>query len=180
MKLLNWTRRFSRRGFLAGSATTVAAVAASHGDVFAEVEGTGDAKTAELSPEQVRTLVRFARDLFPHDRLDDSYYHRAVAATLAEASKDPSTFRIVSAGVAQLDRLALAAANKPYADVAEENKRIAIIKQIENQPFFNKVYGDAVVGLYNNPDVWPKFGYEGPSSAEGGYLRRGFDDINWL
>jgi len=28
--------------------------------------------------------------------------------------------------------------------------------------------------------VWPKFGYEGSSSERGGYINRGFDDINWL
>jgi hypothetical protein len=28
--------------------------------------------------------------------------------------------------------------------------------------------------------VWTKLGYEGPSAPEGGYLHRGFDDIDWL
>jgi hypothetical protein len=34
--------------------------------------------------------------------------------------------------------------------------------------------------LYNNPDVWPKFGYEGASADKGGYINRGFNDIDWL
>jgi hypothetical protein len=37
-----------------------------------------------------------------------------------------------------------------------------------------------VSGLYSQPDVWPYFGYEGPSNDKGGYLHRGFDDIDWL
>jgi hypothetical protein len=37
-----------------------------------------------------------------------------------------------------------------------------------------------VVGLYSQPDIWPYFGYEGPSNDKGGYVNRGFDDIDWL
>jgi hypothetical protein len=40
--------------------------------------------------------------------------------------------------------------------------------------------GACVVGIYNNPEVWPIFGYEGESAAMGGYINRGFDDISWL
>jgi hypothetical protein len=36
------------------------------------------------------------------------------------------------------------------------------------------------VALYRNKQVWPKLGYEGPSFPFGGYLERGFDDIDWL
>ena len=37
-----------------------------------------------------------------------------------------------------------------------------------------------VVSLYNQPEVWEKFGYEGESASKGGYIKRGFDDIQWL
>lgn len=179
MKLLNWTRRFSRRGFLAGGAATIAAVAASGGTVLADAQASGT-EPGSLQPEEVRALVKFTRDLFPHDRLDDSFYARAVAPLQDEAAKDAVTRRLLAGGVAQLNRLADAAAGKPYADVADENARVAIIKQIEGGAFFTKVYGTTIVSLYNQPEVWPKFGYEGPSSAKGGYLHRGFDDIDWL
>jgi hypothetical protein len=178
MKLLNWTRRFSRRGFLAGSATAVAAVAATGGTVLVDAQSASPA-AAGLRPEDVRTLLKFTRDLFPHDRLDDSFYARAVASLQQEAAKDASTGRLLSGGLDQLDHLAVAAAGKAYADVSDETARVAIIKKIETGAFFNKVYNDAIVGLYNQPGVWPKFGYEGPSSAKGGYLHRGFSDIDW-
>jgi hypothetical protein len=47
-------------------------------------------------------------------------------------------------------------------------------------PFFNKVRSDLIVSFYNQPDIWHRFGYEGSSFEYGGYLHRGFDDINWL
>ena len=37
-----------------------------------------------------------------------------------------------------------------------------------------------VVSLYNQPEVWPAFGYEGESASKGGYIARGFGDIAWL
>jgi hypothetical protein len=98
----------------------------------------------------------------------------------AEAAKDPSTRRLLYGGIDQLNRLAMAASGKSYADVPDENTRVATIKKIESGAFFKKVYDDTIVGLYNQPEVWPKFGYEGPSSAMGGYMHRGFSDIDWL
>ena len=34
--------------------------------------------------------------------------------------------------------------------------------------------------LYNNPAIWPHFGYEGPSGHKGGYVKRGFDQGDWI
>ncbi|HXU22234.1 MAG TPA: hypothetical protein VN788_16775 [Verrucomicrobiae bacterium] len=178
MKLLNWTRRFSRRGFLSGTAATFAAIATTRGAVLTDAQAASRADSG-LRPEEVRTLLKFTRDLFPHDRLDDSFYARVVAPLQQEAAKDASTRRLLSGGIDQLNRLAEASSGKHYVDVSEETARVAIVKKIETGAFFNKVYNDAIVGLYNQPEVWPKFGYEGPSSAKGGYLHRGFSDIDW-
>ena len=38
----------------------------------------------------------------------------------------------------------------------------------------------AVVAIYDNPDVWKAFGYEGAAAHLGGYVDRGFDDLDWL
>ena len=51
---------------------------------------------------------------------------------------------------------------------------------IEPTPFFQKVRGDLIVSLYNQKELWPKFGYEGSSAEHGGYIKRGFADIDWL
>ena len=67
-----------------------------------------------------------------------------------------------------------------YVSVGWEADRVAILKQIEKGKFFQTVRGGLVTGLYNNHDVWPKFGYEGASADKGGYIHRGFDDIDWI
>jgi len=170
--------KVSRRGFLAGSATAIAAVTVTGPAALANASDTSSA--SGLSPEQLRTLQKFVRDLFPHDRLDDSYYARAIAPLKEEAGKDAGTRRLLADGVARLDTISKESTGKPYADVTEEGARVATIQKIQGTPFFTKVYGDAIVGLYNQSQVWPKFGYEGPSSAKGGYLHRGFSDITWV
>jgi hypothetical protein len=176
--------KFSRRGFIASSAATIAAVAVTPSTILADpARPTNAAKTAEaapLQPAETRTLVKFVRDLFPHDRLDDSFYLRAIAPLNDEAAVDPAKRRLLAEGVANLDALAKAADSNPFADIADENIRVAIIQKIEGTPFFTEVYGASIVGLYNQPELWSKFGYEGPSSAQGGYLHRGFNDIDWL
>jgi hypothetical protein len=180
MKLLDWASRFSRRGFLAGSAATIAAVAVTGPAVLADPKAASAAQPQGLQPDQTRVLLRFVRDLFPHDRLADSFYGKAIAPLEDEAAKDSSTRKLLADGVSQLNRLAMGAGGSGYADLADEKARVAIIKQIENGAFFSKVYGTTVVTLYNQPEVWPLFGYEGPSSDKGGYLHRGFNDIDWL
>ena len=61
-----------------------------------------------------------------------------------------------------------------------EIDRVALLRQIESGGFFQAIRGGLVVGLYNQKEVWPVFGYEGESFSKGGYIERGFDDIAWL
>ena len=55
-----------------------------------------------------------------------------------------------------------------------------LLQGMEDSAFFQTVRGGLVTGLYNQKEVWPLFGYEGESFSKGGYINRGFDDINWL
>jgi len=175
MLLREWVWKFSRRGFLAGGAATIAAVAVNATNVLADAD-----QAAGLSLEESRALLKFTRDLFPHDRLDDSFYAIAIAPLQNEAAKDAATRKLLSSGIAQLNAATQSAAGKLYAEVSDESVRVAAIKKIEGNAFFTKVYNTTMTPLYNQPELWPKFGYEGPSSALGGYINRGFSDIDWL
>jgi hypothetical protein len=179
MKLLDWATKLSRRVFLARGAATIA-VAAVAGKTLLADPSAGAVELAGLSAEQSRTLLKFTRDLFPHDRLPDAAYEKAIAPLVAEAASNPSTKRLLADGMARLDASTNASSGKPYAEVADESVRVAAIKKIESGAFFAKVYGDTITPLYNQPDMWAKFGYQGPSSALGGYLHRGFNDLDWL
>lgn len=183
MKIFNWTKRFSRRRFLAGSAATGVTIAATRGASLAQEFQ--PAQPGNLSPEEARALIVFTRDLFPHDRLDDSYYEKAVKPLVDEAAKDGHTRQTLVLGLGWLDDAAKRMEGTSFAEIKEEEKRVAVVSRLRGDQsapagFWDKVYNTTIVSLYNQPEVWPKFGYEGPSSPQGGYLHRGFDDINWL
>jgi hypothetical protein len=87
---------------------------------------------------------------------------------------------LINEGVTRLDSDARDRHNVPYAEVPWEVDRVALLQRIEATEFFGKLRGDLIVSLYNNKEVWPKFGYEGSSAEHGGYISRGFADIDWL
>jgi hypothetical protein len=87
---------------------------------------------------------------------------------------------MVETGVAELDAAAQQKHKSPYLIVAWETDRVALLQGIEKGALFTKLHGDLLVTLYNNKEVWPKFGYEGSSADKGGYINRGFNDIDWL
>jgi len=180
MKLLDWASKFTRRVFIARGATTIAVAAVAGKSLFADPSRAAAVEPAGLTGEQSRALLRFTRDLFPHDRLPDGAYQKAVAPLLAEATNVQATRQLLVEGIAELDASTRASAGKAYADVADESIRVAAIEKIQGGPFFAKVYGDTITPLYNQPGMWAKFGYQGPSSALGGYLHRGFNDLDWL
>ena len=126
------------------------------------------------------TLLVLARDIFPHDRISDRYYLQALEPLETQAAADDKLKALLSEGVAALDRLAKLRFRKTYAALDKESERLSLLYVIEHGAFFQKVKGHLVTGFYDNKAVWPLFGYEGSSWEKGGYLNRGFDDIDWL
>ncbi len=132
-------------------------------------------ETVALKPETMATLIQMARDIYPHDRIGDEYYVIAVKGyDLAEAAPG------IEEGIAALNAAAVTAGHASYLGAAWEKDRVALLRGMETTPFFQQIRGGLVTGLYNQKAVWPLFGYEGESFSLGGYINRGFDDINWL
>jgi hypothetical protein len=128
-----------------------------------------------LSDSDAKTLLAVSRTLFPHDNVEDGYYMNAVAAIDTKCAGDPKTLDMVKLAVRKLN----AGLGKPFAD-ASEIARTNLLKTMEKSDFFALAYGETLNNLYGNPAIWKMFGYEGSSVEYGGYLERGFDDINWL
>jgi hypothetical protein len=161
-----------RRRFLSGSAGAAAFVAA--GPALAQLK-TGPASAAP-------TLARMARDLYPHDRLPDAAYAAAVAAIDGQFADDPSRGLSMARGAQELDNAAQALSGRPYLAIDGEAGRVAVLKSMEQagSAFFKAMRAGMITTLYNQEGLWPKFGYEGSSAEKGGYLHRGFDDLDWL
>ena len=69
-------------------------------------------------------------------------------------------------------------ATSPALSDAERHQRSS--SRSPTAPFFKLVHATTVVALYDDHEVWELLGYEGPSFDKGGYLHRGFDDLDWL
>lgn len=115
-------------------------------------------KAAEPS---VAHLAAVARALFPHAFLSDAHYARLADGwwqAQPAAERPAAAAALAAADPARPDTLA-----RFLATPAGQSLRFAL-----------------VVGLYADPAVYRRFGYQGPSAEEGGYLERGFDDLDWL
>lgn len=175
-------RRFlcDRRAFLGTGLAAVGAYAVAHQGIT-WIVGPARAWAAEmqvLEPEIAEALLHMTRAVYPHDFLGDEAYAKVVQdldADAAEGFEDTSKADLLREGVLQLEE----ATGGSFVQ-ADPAKQLAALQSIETTPFFQTVRGKAVVSLYNQPDVWKQFGYEGASYDKGGYLYNGFDDLSWL
>lgn len=167
----------NRREFLCNSGKTLAGVVvASSGAVSLVFPATGwSAQLAVFNEHESKTLLNMTRQLYPHDKIADKFYAVVVKALDGDAAASAETAKKLKAGVANLDKLAQGNWNELSA-----GKRDAVLKKIESTAFFQQVRSKCVTGLYNNKDLWDHFGYEGSSVEHGGYINRGFDDLDWL
>ncbi len=181
MRIVEKRPRVSRRGFLQGGGITAVGVTVIPASTL--VLGMKNAYAQSfptLGSSTGATLVRMARDIFPHDKLADRFYVQAVTPHDAAAAKDPALKQLIADGVATLNAHAHKRYGKPYTEVPSEPERVVLLREIEPSPFFQKIKGDLVTGLYDNKEVWPQLGYEGSSWEQGAYLNRGFNDIDWI
>lgn len=179
MREVDRRTKLNRRTFLQGAATAVPAVAVATSAGLSIEDAWAEGSTS-LAPATMKTLVKVARDIYPHDFLVDSYYITAVKPWDGKAAKDPAVKAMIEDGVKRLDQDAQDRHKLPYAQVAWESDRVTLLQGIEQTALFKALRSDLVVSLYNQEELWPKFGYEGSSAEHGGYIKRGFDDINWL
>ena len=166
----------NRRQFLhltGGTAAGAAMLAAGVG-LTATPSGAWALTLTSLDDHQGKTLLKVARHVFPHDTLDDVYYAGVVQSLDGKAAANADVAAALADGVKALD----SATSVSWIDLSD-GYQLEILEG-PGQTLLHTVKGDAVVSLYNNPLVWRHFGYEGPSAQHGGYMNRGFDDLNWL
>jgi hypothetical protein len=134
----------------------------------------GGARLSE-SDRARRVLVRLLRVAYPHERFPDGPYERTAAAIEDAAHANAADDRALTSGLAGLDRVA-GGDFLALDDAAAE----AVLRDRADEYFFRRIRSTAVVALYDQAEVWDLLGYEGPSFDQGGYLHRGFDDLDWL
>lgn len=164
----------TRRALLSRAIAT-GALAVTGAGFIAAPDAAWAMEVTTITPAQMATLMQMARDIYPHDQVPDRNY--AVAVKGYDSAEQKA---LVDAGLAELDAAAKAQGHADYVSIGWEEDRVKVLQAIEASVFFQTVRAGLVTGLYNQKDIWPIFGYEGESFSKGGYIDRGFNDIDWL
>jgi hypothetical protein len=172
-------RAVSRRTFLRRSSEVsfAAAVTITSAGALLNVPEAWALDVKGLQPQTMKTLILVARDIYPHDKVPDRYYAIAMKSYDEKAATDPATKAQIESFIAGLDA---AAGKGGYAGLGWESQRVALLRAVSSSPTFETIRSGLIVSLYNQPEVWPIFGFEGESYSKGGYIKRGFDDIDWI
>src|ERR1700722_9203751 len=126
-----------------------------------------------FSPQSGEILLQIFRLLCPHDLLGDSYYEFVVHKFAAKCSADRPFADLIEKGICRLS-------DEYHWSQLSEPGRLEALQKIEDSPFFQAIRTESILIFYGNPLVWKFLGYEGPSNELGGYVHRGFDDLDWL
>lgn len=123
----------------------------------------------------VMAIRATCQGLVPVPGLVDSVYDAIVAQWQRVASTDTilaETLRQVAASVRQRFGNAIPGANS--AEFA------SFLATVEHTSFGTGLLSALTLVVVTRPEVWEIAGYEGESFTRGGYLLRGFNDLDWL
>jgi hypothetical protein len=119
------------------------------------------------------TITAAARTMYPHDALPDDVYAR-VGGKLAEAAREDSgAAQTIEEGVSALN------GSRPFA---EPRGRRAARGASGHRGLWTSSSSCARPrsSRSTRPAHVAAVGYEGPSFDKGGYIDRGFNDLDWL
>jgi hypothetical protein len=120
-------------------------------------------------------MVKLARRLFPHEDMADAVYGEVVGQVLATIASDPATAGLIDGATQVLD----SAGSGSWIDLAE-SEQLAVLRATENDPTVVGLRETVRFVFYQNESVWKHIDYPGSSKEFGGYIDRGFNDIDWL
>ena len=140
-----------------------------------EIEAEWLASLRALNADQAHATLLVVRTLCPHDRLADPVYRRVVGHLDRALAQSPTLRASVEALLAQLD----GALGLPFIQLSE-SYRVTLLQTAAFHLVFRFLQRVSVRYLYDDLEVWQAFGYEGASYHLGGFVHRGFDDLDWL
>ena len=165
------TQRATRRRFLVASIAYSGLISTGMGAALLRA-GAAWAQSADGSAAE---LVRMARLLFPHDGIADDVYAVVIDSILTDSANDAAMMGMLNEVVSALN----AAQNGEWFE-AGVDEQIAAMQAVEGEAFFAAILGNVQARFYNHPKVWELIRYPGSSVEFGGYVDRGFNDIDWL
>jgi hypothetical protein len=166
-------KQTTRRRFLV-AALTFSGVASSSLGISMLRSSAAWAESAD-DTDSLAAMGRMAQLLFPHPGLDDSVYGEVIGEVLAITAADPATAGLLGIAAEALD----AQQDRAWLDVPEA-EQLAALTGLQNEAFIVGIRELVRFRLYDNPGLWKHLNYPGSSKEFGGYINRGFNDIDWL
>jgi len=128
-----------------------------------------------FSATHIAELVVLAKGLYPHEGLRDEPYQRAVAKVIDQAAIDAALWHLLRDGLRDLHL----AASTPLLGM-DPGAVNCLLHALDRTAFFESLRTLVLFHLYDDHEVWEFIGYPGSSFEHGGYLNRGFNDLDWL
>ena len=136
--------------------------------------GAGETDARRLNGDK-QALSKVIYQLFPHPRLDKGVYEQVTQQVSDRVAQSAELTVMMKNAMESLSRNARE--NKAALPDREKMEQLEII---QHTPFFQFVLNEALGGIYRHPLTWELLGFEGSSLEFGGYINRGFNDIDWL
>ena len=130
---------------------------------------------AESDADMPFVMVKLARRLFPHEGMADAVYSEVVGQVLVTIASNPATAGLIDGATQVLD----SAASGSWFDLGEA-EQLEVLQATENDPTVVGLRETVRFVFYENESVWKHIDYPGSSKEYGGYINRGFNDIDWL
>lgn len=166
-------KQTTRRKFLVAALTFSGAASTSLGISFLKTSAAW-AQDAD-NAENLAAMGRLAQLLFPHEGLADEVYGTVIGEVLAITAADPATD-----GLLTIAENALNSAQEESWTALPEGQQLAALVALQNEAFMVGCRELIRFRLYDNKGLWQHINYPGSSKEFGGYINRGFDDIDWL
>ncbi len=135
-----------------------------------------EAKSAPaLSQQELDVLADLAYQMVPLLEPSSPVYRSVAAAIQNRALQNAGLVALVSNGIVALNDKN----DKPWLELTAK-QRVAVIQSQYSNQFLGLIRWLACEQVLRDTQVWVTLGYQGSSIEYGGYLHRGFDDIDWL
>ena len=140
-----------------------------------KIAGAESKSAPALSQQELDVLADLAYQLVPLLEPSAPVYRSVAAAIQNQALQNPGLVAMVSNGIVVLSDKN----DKPWLELTAK-QRVAVIQSEYSNQFLGLIRWIACEQVLRDTQVWAKLGYQGSSIEYGGYLHRGFDDIDWL
>jgi len=168
-------RKSTRRRFIVATVAFSGLISTGIGAGILRTSSAWAQSSAAMDEDAAVALARMARLLYPHDDIADDVYAEIIDDILAAAASDSAMTETLSGAVTALQ----AEQDADWFELDAE-QQLAALLALQTATFFGAIQAAVQERFYNHASVWEHIGYPGSSVEHGGYVDRGFDDIDWL